>query len=350
MDKWLYFDNQSLASFKGALGDARKVVIVSHRNADGDAVGSSLGMWHLLRSMGHDAVVLLPDGCPATFRSWMPGSDAILNGTTQTAECAAAVAAADLLIGVDFNKLYRISVLADIVAGAQCKKVLIDHHEGPEADKFDIVFSQPSISSTCELCYWLINALRVDECVSREVAICLFTGIRTDTGGFQYSCSHPSLYEAVSVLIAKDIEPDRINHLIFDDFSERRLRFFAFAIEQRMRVFHDQQFAYIYITHSDMQEWGILPEDVEGLVNYTLKMSDIEVGVLIREEPTRTKLSFRAKFHYNVEQIAREHFGGGGHIKAAGADVKETPIAEVLHRLETIFLPESQWTPMERIV
>ena len=316
----LSIDNQQLKTFVEVVGGATKIVIVSHRNSDGDAVGSSLGMWHLLRALGREATVMLPDGCPETFR-WMPASDLVLNGTT----------------------------LEDIVKNAECKKVLIDHHEGPEKDKFDIVFSFPDISSTCELCYWLINSGWGDDHVSREVAICLFTGIRTDTGGFKYSCSQPSLYEAVPVLIGKEIDPDRLNHYIFDDFSEQRLRFFAFAIEHRLRVFHEQQFAYIYITRGDMLHWGMRPEDVEGLVNYTLKMKDIEVGVLIREEETRTKLSFRAKFHTNVEEVARNHFNGGGHIKAAGADVKDTPMAEVLHKLETIFLPENVWTPMAEL-
>ena len=344
----LSFDNQQLKTFVEVVGGATKIVIVSHRNSDGDAVGSSLGMWHLLRAMGREVTVMLPDGCPETFR-WMPASNLVLNGTTQQEECRKVVAEADLLLCVDFNKMYRISVLEDIVKSAKCKKVLIDHHEGPEKDKFDIVFSFPDISSTCELCYWLINSGWGDGHVSREVAICLFTGIRTDTGGFKYSCSQPSLYEAVSVLIGKEIDPDRLNHFIFDDFSEQRLRFFAFAIEHRLRVFHEQQFAYIYITRGDMLHWGMRPEDVEGLVNYTLKMKDIEVGVLIREEETRTKLSFRAKFHTNVEEVARNHFNGGGHIKAAGADVKDTPMAEVLHKLETIFLPENVWTPMAEL-
>lgn len=337
----LTFDNQQLQTLRELLGQASRVVIVSHRNADGDAMGSTLGMMHLLRSMGKDVVAMLPNGCPDTF-AWMPAGNQILSGDKQLKECQAAIASADLLLGVDFNRLYRIVMLADDFAAAKCPKVLIDHHENPELEAFDVVFSEPDMSSASELCYWVSQALYGDEAISSTVATCFYTGIRTDTGGMSFSCNQPSLYQAVSNLVAKDIDPTTLNHYIFDNFSTERLRFYAFAISERLRIFEDRHFAYFYLSHDDLQQHHLDTSELEGLVNYALKLSYVEVGVLIREENSRIKISFRSKYEVNVEQIAREYFGGGGHYHAAGADCHDMPLSEVIDKVESIFLSDKQ--------
>lgn len=332
----LSFDNQQLIAFRDWVGDASRIVVVAHRNADGDAMGSALGMMHVLRALGKDVVVVLPNGCPHTF-AWMPGGNEILSGEKAYDACCAAFVAADLIVATDFNQCYRVAMLEKPLRDARCRKVLIDHHEGPDRDAFDIVFSEPPMSSASELCYWVVSAVWGSDAVTHDAAECFYTGIRTDTGGMNFSCSHPSLYEAVADLVAKDIDPDRLNHLIFDNFSLQRLQFYAFAISNRLRVFPEHKLAYFYISIADQKRFGVSSAEMEGLVNYTLKMNDIEIGLLIREEYTRIKISFRAKFDYNVERIAREHFGGGGHIKAAGADCTGMKLEEVIDKIEDIF-------------
>ncbi|MBR1792415.1 MAG: DHH family phosphoesterase [Bacteroidales bacterium] len=334
------FDNQHLESFRTFIDEARRIVIVAHRNADGDAVGSSLGLWHMLCQQDKQVTVMLPNGCPNTF-SWLPCSSHILNGDLQPEDCKEAMSAADLLIGTDFNQLSRIATLSQPFADAHGKKVLIDHHENPDREAFDIVFSYPKMSSASELCYWISSRLWGSDCLTTAAATCFYTGIRTDTGGLSFSCDQPSLYQAVGDLVGRNIDPARLNHYISDNFTASRLRFYAFALSERLKIFEDYHFAYFFLSQDDLQHYDIVSSELEGLVNYALMISNIEVGVLIREEPERIKLSFRSKFDTNVEKIAREEFGGGGHFHASGADSMNMSFQEVIKKVESIFLKAS---------
>ena len=272
------FDSQDIAAFHDWSAEARSIVLLSHMNADGDACGSILGLAMLLEraaGKGCQVVPILPNGCPSNF-TWLPYADRIVSGESQRGFCSAAIREADLVVCVDFNTASRIDMLQDDLLQAQGKKVLIDHHHNPSTQQFDIIFSDPHISSTCELVLWLSQAVWGCQNMDSDVARCLYTGLSTDTGGFAFSCDQPSCFDAASTLVAM-----------------------AFSLD-------------------DQRRFGVGGEDMEGLVNYTLMMKEIEVGALLREEHGRTKVSLRAKYGVDVNRIAMQ-LGGGGHTKASGA-------------------------------
>jgi phosphoesterase RecJ-like protein len=209
-------------------------------------------------------------------------------------------------------------MLAEELSQARCRKVLIDHHHSPDKEHFDLIFSDYAISSTCELVLWLSYAMWDERFMNREVATCLYAGLNTDTGGFAFSCEQPSCFEAAAKLVKFDIHPAEIHNKIVNTFSVNRMQFYGFALNERLKIYPSQHVAIMVFSLDDQRRFGVGGEDMEGLVNYTLMMKEMEVGALLREEPGRTKVSLRAKYDVDVNMIARQ-LGGGGHTKAAGA-------------------------------
>ena len=330
------FDNQHVATFRRWIAEAHNIVLLSHMNADGDACGSILGLALLMdcaSGKGCKVTPILPNGCPKNF-TWLPGAERIVSGELQGELCSKAIAEAELIVCVDMNTASRIDMLQDDLVQAHGKKVLIDHHHNPSADQFDIIFSDPHISSSCELVLWLSQAMWGKQHMTTDVARCLYTGLSTDTGGFAFSCDQPSCFEAAAALVAYDIEPAEIHNRIINTFSLNRMSFYGFALSQRLRVYPDKRVALMAFSLDDQRRFGVGGEDMEGLVNYTLMMKEIEVGALLREEEGRTKVSLRAKYGVDVNLMAMR-LGGGGHTKAAGATCI-MPFDETLKAVEKL--------------
>ena len=305
---------------KQTLLAARHIVLVAHLHADGDAVGALTGLTALLRQVSSAEVTpMLPDGCPDEL-DWVPGADAIANGTTDTDACLSAIARADLVILLDLNTFTRTGPLAGALQQCQAKRMLIDHHLAPSIDLFDLAVSEPDISSTCELVYWLMSTTFGDEIFTTDAATSLYTGICTDTGTFSYSNDRTSLYLATAGLLRSGIDPADINRRIRNVFSEPRLRFFGHAADRLLTVYPDRQTALMVIPYSQMQAYGVDSAELSGLVNEVMKLRDIDCAVLIREERDGlVRLSLRSKSSLDVSRIASDLFGGGGHTHAAGA-------------------------------
>lgn len=313
------FDSQHLATFHQWCEDACHIVLLSHMNADGDACGSLLGMTLQLDQVATKAATItpiLPNGCPRNFL-WLPQAERILSGEKQLALCQERIAEADLIICLDFNCASRIDFLQDDLRNAKARKILVDHHHNPAEQEFQLIFSDPDISSTSEYVVWLTQSLWGCKFFNCDVARCLYTGLRTDTGGFAFSCSQPSCFEAAALLVAYDINPADIHNHIVNTFTLNRMHFYGFAISQRLQVYPTQHVALFAFSLEDQRRFGVGGEDMEGLVNYTLMMSDIHTGALLREEEGRTKVSLRSKSK-DVNSLAQQ-LGGGGHTKAAGA-------------------------------
>lgn len=323
---------------KREIDNADKIAIVSHMNADGDAVGSVLGLCHILKALGKANIVpILPNGVPETF-AYLPGSEMVMNGDTDLEGCKLALRQCDLVVCVDFNTAPRIDKLATALVESKARKLMIDHHHSPDNELIDTMVSVPELSSACELVVWTLTACYGKGCINQQAAKCLYNGICTDTGSFAFSNEDPSVYEAAALLVGHDIGAANIHNQIDCTFTVERMRFWGFAISQRLHIFEEQRFAYFSISLDDMKEGHVTGADLEGLVNYTLKMKCIEVGALVREEPGRVKVSLRSKYDVDVNQIAREHLGGGGHTKAAGATCTGWTLEQTCQKLEEIFL------------
>lgn len=332
-------DPEQLKRINLMLENSKHPVLISHTNADGDAVGSLLGCLHLIeRHMpGREVSAILPQGCPRIFRH-LPGSGRILNGETQQELCEKRLREADLILAVDLNNAPRVDMLASALVESPARKILIDHHHEPDRELFHEVVSVSELSSACELVYWTFSRMWGRDCLTREAAICLYNGLCTDTGSFSFSNDAPSLYEAAAELVRMDIEPADIHNHIDNTFSIEKMQFWGHAISHLLHIERESRFAYFLIPLADIQRFGITSEDLEGLVNYTLKMEEIEVGALVREEADRVKVSFRSKYGVDVSVIAREHFNGGGHTKASGATITGLTLQEVEQKLRNLFV------------
>lgn len=336
------FNSTTLSQFRSQVLNAHRIVLIGHNNPDGDAIGSLLGLFKTLRTIvanNCDIQMVTPNEGNKNQLEFINGIDQIINYQQHRERCIEAISNATLIIGLDFNEPHRIDTLEPYFTQSNAFKILIDHHHNPNETCFDTIISKPEMSSTCELVFWIINAIWGDEIIDKEAAIPLYCGICTDTGTFSYSNTHPSLYEAVASLVSHDIEPDRLQIMLFNNFSVKRMQFYGYAINNRLKIFPENHFAYFYITREDMKEFGITKADIEGLVNYTLLMSDIHVGILVREEESQCRLSFRSKFGIEVHTVANRLFGGGGHTQAAGA-TSTLPLDETIAIIEKEYLKQ----------
>ena len=315
------FDTEwDLAAVRGALSAARRTVLVAHTNADGDAVGALTGMYALLTNLaaGCSVTMMLPDGVPDDL-AWLPNTDKTLSGKTQAEACRQAIAEADLVVGLDISGFSRTGLLEPWLRGATARKLLVDHHESPDREAFDTVVSEPEASSTCELVYWLMRETFGPAVFTTAAATSLFTGLCTDTGTFSYSNDRASLYLAAADLLRYGINPMGINQSIKNVFTVPRLRFFGYAMAHRLTVYERQRVALMVLTAKDMADAHVESHELTGLINEVMKLHDVDCAILVREEEGKVRLSLRSKVQYDVNLLAGEMFGGGGHRRAAGA-------------------------------
>jgi phosphoesterase RecJ-like protein len=308
-------------AIKQVLMSPQKVIILSHYNPDGDSLGSSLGLQRYLQQNGHLVHNIYPSKYPPYYQ-WMPQLDqAIIFNPNLKDRLTKIFEEASLIICLDFNSTNRINDLEPFLIGSKAKRIMIDHHQHPE-DAFDIACSYPSASSTCELIFDLIVSLSGTDAIDESIAAALYTGLITDTGGFQFSSTHPSSHMMAATLYTKSIQPQEIFNHCFNNFSLNRLKLFGHCIANNMKIVENKKLAYIWIDHETKNMFNIQEGDTEGLVNYPLKVSNIEIAVLFKEDTDRIRISFRSKNKVDVSEFSRTHFSGGGHINAAGGSSK----------------------------
>jgi phosphoesterase RecJ-like protein len=306
-----------IQNIKEVLTEKQKIVISTHNNPDGDAMGSSLALYHYLKKLNHDVHVIVPNMYPQ-FLAWIPGSSKTIIYENESAKSQKLLEKADILFCLDYNAIHRTGSLADILQRTEAKRILIDHHIDPETESFDICISTVNTSSTAELVYNLIDMLGDLDLIDKAIAECLYAGIVTDTGSFSFSCNRKETYEVTAYLIGKGVDAEKLHRLIYDTFSENRLRLLGFAIHNRMIVWEEFNTALIYLTKADLRKFNFQVGDTEGIVNYPLTMEKINQSILLTEKEKMIRMSFRSKGKFSVNNIVRKHFNGGGHKNAAG--------------------------------
>lgn len=311
----LAYSMENLKDLQSLLAVPKDIVITSHRNPDGDAIGSSLGLRHYLEQLGHTVKVAFPSEFP-NFLNWMPGSGDILIYDLEPERVTKYLEKPDIVFCLDFNSLERIDKMGELIAPLKCTKVLIDHHLYPEPFA-DFILSDTSASSTSELVYDFIEMLEDLKKMNLDIADCLFTGIITDTGSFKYSTS-PKLFKLAGNLLAFGVDDNRIQNLVFNSLDEKHLRLMGYVLNNRMEVLYEYRTAIITLSKRDYEHFNIQRGDTEGLVNELLKMRDVTMAAFIHEQPTITKISLRSKGDFSVQEICKAHFRGGGHKNASG--------------------------------
>ena len=297
---------------------ADKIVIVSHVGPDGDAIGSSLGLWHFFSSQGKTANVIVPNAFP-DFLKWMPGSKDVLLYDRYKEFADKLIAEADVICCLDFNAIHRIDAMGDAVLASPARKILIDHHLHPE-DFCKIIISHPEISSTSELVFRLICRMGYFSDISREGAECIYTGMMTDTGSFTYNSNKPEIYTIVSELIKKGIDKDLIYRKVNQVYSECRLRMMGYVLYKKMRVYPEQQAALITLSKEELNRFQYQTGDTEGFVNLPLSIENVSFSVFIREDSDYIKVSLRSVGDFPCNQFASTYFNGGGHKNASGGE------------------------------
>jgi len=328
-----YLENTDFIKIREILDKSKKIIITTHMNPDGDAIGASLAMFLYLKKRGFVVRVMIPDPYPE-FLGWLPGANKIMIFEKQPDECKAIINESDLIICVDFNTLNRLNHLGEEIRKALTVKILIDHHLYP-GDEFPYKISYSSISSTSELVYDFISGSGHRKLIDKPIAECLYTGIATDTGSFSYSCNYVKTYLITAELIRLGIDGEHIHRLIYDTYSESRLRLLGFAVSHGLTVLPEFHAAYIVLTKEDLMKFNYQVGDTEGVVNYALSIKDINLAALFMERDDYVKVSFRSKGNFSVDRLAREHFGGGGHKNASGANCAMT-IGEAVQKFKSL--------------
>lgn len=307
---------KNIQELKTLLSLPKDIIITTHRNPDGDAVGSSLGLYHFLIQNGnHSVKVIAPSEFPDSF-NWMPASQEIIIYDDEPEHSKRLIEKADLIFCLDFNSLDRIDKVGEIIAPLDTIKVMIDHHLYPEPFA-DFVLSDETASSTCELVFDFIELLGQKNWINRTIGECLYTGILTDTGSFKYSTS-PKLFRIVAHLLECGVDDYLLQDLIFNSLKEKHLRLLGHCLHNRLEVLDEYKTGIITLTKEDYQEFDIQRGDTEGIVNFILRLKKVKMAAFIMEQPTIVKISLRSKGDFSVQEIAKKHFKGGGHKNAAG--------------------------------
>ncbi len=299
-------------------GPARRIVIVTHTNPDGDAVGSSLAWAEKMRELGHRATCIVPNKYPY-FLDWMPGiGEIIVHKNDPEGRAARAVAEADMIFCLDFNAVTRLESLSEtIAANTTARRVLIDHHLSP-ADGFDLRFSYPEASSTCYLVYTLLAELFGVEAITRTMGESLYVGMMTDTGNFAFSSLTPGLFRAVASLIERGLDIPRIHNNVYNSYTEGRARLFGYVINRKMEVIEEGTVAYMSLLEHEMRRFGFQQGDSEGFVNYPLTIKKMKMSAMFLAHRRFIRISLRSRGDVDVNLFARRYFDGGGHRNAAG--------------------------------
>lgn len=312
-------EQSNIDHFAKWLDRAEKIVIVSHVSPDGDAIGSSLGLWHFLTMQEKEVNVIVPNAFP-DFLKWLPGSKDILLYKRYKDFADKLIAEADVICCLDFNAISRIDEMGPAVLASAGRKILVDHHLHPE-DFARIIISHPQISSTSELVFRLICRLGYFGEITKECAECIYTGMMTDTGGFTYNSNNPEIYFIISELLSKGIDKDAIYRKVFNTYSESRLRLMGYILTQ-MKVYAAHHSALITLTQAEQSQFDYIRGDSEGFVNIPLSMKNVIFSCFLREDTEKKmiKVSLRSVGTFPCNQVAAEFFGGGGHLNASGGE------------------------------
>lgn len=295
----------------------QRIIITTHTNPDGDAIGSCLGLYNCLMAARYlDMNIVVPNSYPS-FLQWMPNNDVIINAKTHPHKAEKLMEEASFIFCLDFNGLSRTDKLEKPLAESKATKCLIDHHPQPESG-FDLIFSDVTVSSTAELIYEFIEKMGWTGYFGHDVAECLYTGIVTDTGSFSFGCNEPRTYEIIARIMELGVDGERIHRLIYNTYSEDRLRLLGYCLSEKLIVMAEQNAAYISLTRNELNRFNHQVGDTEGIVNYALSIENVHLAALFTENHDHIKISFRSAGNHDVNAFARNYFNGGGHKNASG--------------------------------
>lgn len=325
---------EGIQTLRALLHTPKNCVVLSHRNPDGDALGSSLALSLYLQAFNHQVRVLFPSEYPVNFE-WMPQTEEVIIADLQPKLAEQCIQKAELIFCLDFNSLERIDKMGIWVRDQKVPVVMIDHHMDPEPFA-DLQFSIETASSTSEIIYDIIHQLQPDQLSNPLIMDCLYTGIMTDTGSFHHATSE-KVFDILSSFKKNGLNDTRIQELVSNSQPDKYLRLLGHCLHNRMELFPDQQYGVIWLTKDDYRNFDIKRGDTEGIINYLMMLKSVRVGALIMNQPSIVKLSLRSKGDYSVQQLCKQYFNGGGHRNASGGYSKVS-LEETIQKLKEAFV------------
>lgn len=308
---------EDIKSIKTLLSTPKKIVIVPHKNPDGDAIGSTLGLYHFLLKSNHDVHLIVPNDYP-TFLKWIPGENSILKHDTDTENCDKLINNADIMFTLDFNAFHRTGNMETVLSQSTALKIMIDHHQEPD-NYATYTFSDVTMSSTCEMVYHFINKLGDTQSIDKNIATCLYVGIMTDTGSFRFRSTTSTTHRIIAELIDKGADNNTIHNNVYDTNSYNKLQLLGCALSN-LKIVPESRTAYITLSQKELNTFDYKKGDTEGVVNYALSLDNIVLAAIFIEDKKEgiIKISLRSKGAFSVNTFSRTHFDGGGHNNAAG--------------------------------
>lgn len=308
---------QDISEIKELLSSPKKIVIIPHKNPDGDAIGSTLGLLHYLLKLNHNAVVIAPNDFPE-FLKWIPKQDTILKYETQQSESDELINEADIMFTLDFNAFHRTGNMESILTKSNAVKIMIDHHQQPD-NYAKYMFSDVTMSSTCEMVYHFLDKLDAINTIDKDLATCLYVGIMTDTGSFRFRSTTSTTHTIIANLIDKGADNTQIHNNVYDTNSYNRLQLLGCALNN-LKIIPESRTAYITLSQNELQKLDYKKGDTEGFVNYALSLNNVVFAAIFIEDKQNKiiKISLRSKGDFSVNELSRSHFEGGGHTNAAG--------------------------------
>ena len=325
---------EDILAIQNLLATPKKIAIIPHRSPDGDAMGSTLALYHFLLKLNHQPIVIAPNDFP-NFLAWLPSSENVLIFENDRVNCTKVIQDAEIVFTLDFNALHRTGEMEQVLNKVTVPMIMIDHHQKPDSYA-TYTYSDTAFGSTCEMVYNFITFLGKKELIDKTIATCIYTGITTDSGSFRFPSTTSSTHRIVAELIDLGIENSEIHNQLFDNNSYNRLQLLGRAL-QNMKVFPEFKTSYISLSQKELDEFHYEKGDTEGIVNYGLTIKGIEFAAIFIEHRDENiiKISFRSQGSFDVNQFARDHFNGGGHINAAGGKSYES-LKKTIEKFENL--------------
>ncbi len=327
-------NSSEIKEIKVLLGTPKKIVIIPHKNPDGDAIGSTLALHHYVSGLGHNSTVITPNDYPH-FLKWIPGEETIIKYDSNMGVATDKIQNADIIFTLDFNHLSRTGNMEKMLKEVDTTFIMIDHHQQPD-DYATYTYSDVSMSATCQMVYHFIEKLNDLDKINADIATCIYVGIMTDTGSFRFRSTTSTTHRVIADLIDRGADNTAIHENIYDTNTYSKLQLKGVALKN-LKILPEYKTAYITLSQKELDDHNFKKGDTEGFVNMGLSVDGIVFALIFIENKAENiiKISLRSKGDFSVNEFSRNHFEGGGHHNAAGGK-SNLSLTETVEKLISI--------------
>jgi phosphoesterase RecJ-like protein len=333
------YQKSDINALKSELLKSKNIVITAHKSPDGDAIGSSIALAEVLKSLGLSSTMIVPDEFPE-FLKWLPSASKVVVAEADEKKAEDLLMNADIIFALDYNIPHRAANVGKYLEASKAVKVMIDHHQAP-GDFATYTYSDTGSCSTAQLIYEFAEALEVHQQLSYEACQAIYLGIMTDSGSFRFKSVKPITHRIVANLLDLGLDQDEIHRKVYDNNSLSRLQLRGFAISERLEILPELKTGIIHLTQKDLYKYKAGKGDTEGLVNTVLSIEGVEIAFFLREQNNEIRMSMRSTGDFSVNEFSRAHFEGGGHTNAAGG-ISKLSMEETINKVKTVIAAEKE--------